>query len=178
MHFNLQSGRGGRDRFRRDYPPRSEERNHHGRSNAPPSRHLWVGNLSHSLAERTLADHFLQFGELESVAFQPGRSYAFINYKHDEEAFAAIRALQGFFVAGNPLKIEFAKAVSFGHLWLFSLQLHVISYVCVFSIIYMKAIAAYINNTPQKKQCATRIKIEYAAEKKYAKEISRKRKTK
>ncbi|KAK1362371.1 flowering time control protein FPA [Heracleum sosnowskyi] len=104
------SGRGGRDRTRRDYTPRSEERSHHGRSNAPPSRHLWVGNLSHNLSERTLKEHFLRFGELESLAFQPGRSYAFINYKHDEEAFAAIRALQGFFVAGNPLKIEFAKA--------------------------------------------------------------------
>uniref|UniRef100_A0A5B7BH29 Putative flowering time control protein FPA n=1 Tax=Davidia involucrata TaxID=16924 RepID=A0A5B7BH29_DAVIN len=104
------AGRGGRDRFRRDYPPRSEEKSHHGRSNAPPSRHLWVGNLSHNIAENTLTNHFLQFGELESVAFQPGRSYAFINFKNEDEAFAAVRALHGFIVAGNPLRIEFAKA--------------------------------------------------------------------
>ncbi|KAK3025518.1 hypothetical protein RJ639_042053 [Escallonia herrerae] len=104
------SGRGGRDRFHRDYPLRSEEKSHHGRNNAPPSRHLWVGNLSHNIVEQDLTEHFLQFGELESVAFQPGRSYAFINFKHEEEAFAAVRALQGFFVAGNPLRIEFAKA--------------------------------------------------------------------
>ncbi|KAA8524920.1 hypothetical protein F0562_011442 [Nyssa sinensis] len=101
---------GGRDRFRRDYPQRSEEKSHHGRSNAPPSRHLWVGNLSHNLAENTLTNHFLQFGELENVAFQPGRSYAFINFKNDEDAFAAIRELQGFVLAGNALRIEFAKA--------------------------------------------------------------------
>ncbi|KAF7145428.1 hypothetical protein RHSIM_Rhsim04G0031600 [Rhododendron simsii] len=109
--MSRETSRGGRDRYRRDYPPRSEEKSHHGRSKAPPSRHLWVGNLSQNLNENALADLFLQFGELESVAFQPGRSYAFINFKHDKEAFAAVGALQGFSVAGSPLKIEFAKAL-------------------------------------------------------------------
>lgn len=113
----LQTGRGGRDRYRRDHPPRSEEKSHHGREN-PPSRHLWVGNLSHSLSESTLADHFLRFGDLESVAFQPGRSYAFINFRDEEGAFAAIRHLQGYAVAGNPLRIEFTKAVSLVNLCL------------------------------------------------------------
>ncbi|XP_057954735.1 flowering time control protein FPA [Malania oleifera] len=104
------TSRGGRDRFRRDYPPRSEEKSQSGRSSAPPSRHLWVGNLSHSMTESMLADHFSRFGELVSVAFQPGRSYAFINFKREEEAIDAMRGLQGFPVAGMPLKIEFAKA--------------------------------------------------------------------
>ncbi|GMI73962.1 Arabidopsis thaliana Split Ends 2 [Hibiscus trionum] len=102
----FQSGRGGRDRSRRDHPSSGSS----SRSNAPPSRHLWVGNLSHNIIEPDLTDHFLQFGELESVAFQPGRSYAFINFMNDEEAISAMRELQGFPVAGNPLRIEFAKA--------------------------------------------------------------------
>lgn len=113
----MQTSRGGRDRHRRDHPPRSEEKSHQGREN-PPSRHLWVGNLSHSLSESTLASHFLRFGDLERVAFQPGRSYAFINFKDVEGAFAAIRHLQGYVVAGNPLRIEFTKAVSFVNLCL------------------------------------------------------------
>ncbi|XP_052178355.1 flowering time control protein FPA-like [Diospyros lotus] len=113
------SGRGGResresrdsrDRYRRDYPSRSEEKSRHGRNNAPPSRHIWVGNLPHSISESTLEDHFSQFGELESLACQPGRSYAFINFKNEEGAFAAMRELQGFAISGNPLRIEFAKA--------------------------------------------------------------------
>ncbi|KAI3702706.1 hypothetical protein L6452_28456 [Arctium lappa] len=104
------SFRGGRDRPRRDFPLRSEDKSHHGRSTAPPSRHLWVGNLSHTLTERALSNHFRQFGELESVAFQPGRSYAFINFIDDSAAFAAIGALQGFILAGNALRIEFTKA--------------------------------------------------------------------
>ncbi|KAI3703944.1 hypothetical protein L1987_74141 [Smallanthus sonchifolius] len=104
------SSRGGRDRPRRDYPLRSEEKSHHGRSGAPPSRHLWVGNLSHTLTERALSNQFREFGELESVAFQPGRSYAFVNFIDDSASFAAYEALQGFVLAGSALRIEFTKA--------------------------------------------------------------------
>ncbi|XP_014518301.1 flowering time control protein FPA [Vigna radiata var. radiata] len=107
---------GGRDRFRRDYPSRYEDNKGNGvsgrdnRSNNPPSRHLWVGNLSHSIVEEELAHPFLRFGPLENVAFQSGRSYAFVNFRRDEDAIDAMRALQGFTLAGNPLRIEFAKA--------------------------------------------------------------------
>nr|XP_043628223.1 flowering time control protein FPA [Erigeron canadensis] len=121
--MSFRGGR-GRDRPRRDYGSRSEEKSQHhggggvgggggggrGRGNAPPSRHLWVGNLSHSLTERALSNHFREFGELESVAFQPGRSYAFINFIDEGAAFAAFEALQGFVLAGNALRIEFTKA--------------------------------------------------------------------
>ncbi|KAE9605095.1 putative RNA recognition motif domain, SPOC-like domain-containing protein [Lupinus albus] len=117
------SSRGGRDRSRRDYPSRYEDKgsgvaagrgnsnsNSNSRSNNPPSRHIWVGNLSHNIIEEDLAHHFLKFGPLESVAFQPGRSYAFLNFEREEDAIEAIRALQGFPLAGNPLRIEFTKA--------------------------------------------------------------------
>jgi hypothetical protein len=62
--------------------------------------------------EEDLTRHFLKFGDVESVAFQPGRSYAFINFKREDDAIAAMDALQGFPVAGNPLRVEFTKAVS------------------------------------------------------------------
>ncbi|KAK6646218.1 hypothetical protein PHAVU_L002837 [Phaseolus vulgaris] len=107
---------GGRDRFRRDYPSRYEDNKGNGvsgrdnRNDNPPSRHLWVGNLSHSIVEEELARHFLRFGPLENVAFQSGRSYAFVNFRRDEDAIDAMRTLQGFPLAGNPLRIEFAKA--------------------------------------------------------------------
>lgn len=123
----MQSGRGeGRDRSRRDHPGSASS----GRSNASPSRHLWVGNLSHRIAEQDLTDQFLRFGELESVAFQPGRSYAFINFKNEDDAIVAMKSLQGFPLIGNPLRVEFAKAVS---LALFSLFLLIST---VFSILY------------------------------------------
>ncbi|KFK23627.1 hypothetical protein AALP_AAs74839U000100 [Arabis alpina] len=93
------SFRGGRDRMMK------EDKGKH-----PPSRHLWIGNLPHGISERELADRFIRFGELESLAFQPARSYAFLNFRHEEDAFAAIESLQGVPLAGNPLRIEFAKA--------------------------------------------------------------------
>ncbi|XP_077222262.1 RNA recognition motif (RRM)-containing protein [Tasmannia lanceolata] len=100
---------GERDRFRREYSPRYEEKGRFGRNSLPPSRHLWVGNLSHHITESSLSEQFLRFGEIESIAFLPGRSYAFVNFKKDEDASIAMRALQGFVVAGFPLKIEFTK---------------------------------------------------------------------
>lgn len=129
----MQANRGG-DRFRtrRDFNSRPDD-SKSLRVNAPPSRHLWVGNLSHSIDERTLADQFYNFGELENVAFQPGRSYAFVNFKREDEAIAAMRELQGFPLGGMGLKIEFTKAVSFDHyLYLISFYLfHVLSvYMC------------------------------------------------
>ncbi|XP_057796087.1 flowering time control protein FPA [Salvia miltiorrhiza] len=103
--------REGRGRPRGDYPSRSEDRSYRGRgSNPPPSRHLWVGNLPHNLTESDVVHHFLHFGELESIAFQPGRSYAFINYRNEDDAYAAFKELQGFDIEGNPLRIEYAKA--------------------------------------------------------------------
>lgn len=131
-----QSFREGRGRPHRDYSSRSEEKSHHGRGNIPPSRHLWVGNLPHNLSESALAHHFLQFGELESIAFQPGRSYAFINYRNEEEAFTAVKELQGYVIGGNPLKIEFAKAVSFVKLCLtlFCYFLDARYCICIYSL--------------------------------------------
>uniref|UniRef100_A0A2P2JPB4 RRM domain-containing protein n=1 Tax=Rhizophora mucronata TaxID=61149 RepID=A0A2P2JPB4_RHIMU len=145
-------GGGGRDRLRREFPYsrfddddsnaniNSNSNISNRRGNNPPSRHLWVGNLSHSIVEADLTDYLLRFGELESVAFQPGRSYAFINFKMPEDAIAAMKALQGFPLAGNPLRIEFAKAVSYAPPKPFCLLLLTISQLpcicCVWIYVY------------------------------------------
>ncbi|KAK1317380.1 Flowering time control protein FPA [Acorus calamus] len=102
---------GGRDRLQGEYVPRfQEEKGNFGKGiNAPPSRHLWVGNLSPRVTESALSEHFLRFGDIESIFFLPGRSYAFINFKKEEAAMRAMRALQGFFVSGSPLKIQYTK---------------------------------------------------------------------
>ncbi|XP_068636557.1 flowering time control protein FPA-like [Aristolochia californica] len=102
-------GRRGNDRFRDVYTPRSEEKGSVSRRNAPPSRHLWVGNLSPHIAEAALRQQFLRFGDIESLAFLPGRSYAFINFMKDEDAIVAMKTLQGFVIGGLPMKIEFTK---------------------------------------------------------------------
>lgn len=124
------SGRIGRDHSRRDYLQQQNQRHYHNSSSSslsssssrfdesksgrggknPPSRHLWVGNLSHHVVQSAITDEFLRFGDLESVAFNPGRSYAFVNFVREDDAIAALNTLQGFSLAGMPLRIEFAKS--------------------------------------------------------------------
>ncbi|XP_048434258.1 flowering time control protein FPA [Pyrus x bretschneideri] len=101
---------GGRDRFPESRGGNGLRRLDSKSGKAPPSRNLWVGNLSHSVVEEDLVNPFLQFGELESVAFHPGRSYAFLKFNREDDAIAAMDSLQGLLVAGNPLRIEFTKA--------------------------------------------------------------------
>lgn len=93
--------------------PKLEEKDRRsGWGVAPSSRHLWVGNLSPHVSQNSLYEHFLRFGDIENIAYTPGRSYAFVNYKKEEDAVIALRGLQGFIIAGNPLRVEFAKGVS------------------------------------------------------------------
>ncbi|XP_038703100.1 flowering time control protein FPA-like [Tripterygium wilfordii] len=99
---------GSRERSRRNHQASPQEKSL-GSSN-PPSRHLFVGNLAQNIVESDLTRYFLRFGELDSVAFLPGRSYAFINFQREEEGIAAMRALNGVPLAGNPLRVEFAKS--------------------------------------------------------------------
>ncbi|XP_042440022.1 flowering time control protein FPA-like isoform X1 [Zingiber officinale] len=101
---------GGRDRISSDYMPRLEEKDRRsGWGVAPSSRHLWVGNLSPHVSQNSLYEHFLRFGDIENITYTPGRSYAFVNYKKEEDAVIASKGLQGFIMAGNPLRVEFAK---------------------------------------------------------------------
>ncbi|KAL5981314.1 hypothetical protein ACLOJK_015369 [Asimina triloba] len=104
-------GRGGRERSRGEYSSRFGEKSQFGRKDCPPSRHLWVGNLSSHVSEAALTEKFLRFGELDSVAFVPGRSYAFVNFKKEEDAIIAMKGLQGFVLAGMQMKIEFTKGM-------------------------------------------------------------------
>nr|CAD1839317.1 unnamed protein product [Ananas comosus var. bracteatus] len=115
-------GGGGRDRPSVSYgPPRfvekeQQQQQQHRKSSgwgiAPPSRHLWVGNLSSHVTERMLSEQFLRFGDLEKIGYVPGRSYAFVDYRKVEDAVIAMRGLQGSNLAGMLIRIEFAKGVS------------------------------------------------------------------
>ncbi|XP_072962273.1 flowering time control protein FPA [Typha angustifolia] len=100
-------GRGGGGREREARFEEKERRS--GWGVAPPSRRLWVGNLSQHASQNSLLEQFLRFGDVENISHVPGRSYAFVNFKKEEDAIIALKGLQGFNVAGMPLRIEFAK---------------------------------------------------------------------
>lgn len=119
-----EGGGRGRDRHGWEYSPRSEERGGRvglERISAPPSRRLWIGNLSIHMTQALLYDTFARFGDIDNIIFIQGRSYAFVNYSNEEDAIVASRMLQGFVVSGLPLRVEFQKGVSCVNLYQFSL---------------------------------------------------------
>ncbi|KAL5998022.1 hypothetical protein ACLOJK_008956 [Asimina triloba] len=76
-----------------------------------PSNCLWVGNLSSNTVDNDLMELFAKYGALDSVTSYSSRSYAFIYFKHLDDARAAKEALQGSTLHGNTIRIEFARPV-------------------------------------------------------------------
>jgi cold-inducible RNA-binding protein len=76
---------------------------------------LYVGNLSYGTTEEGLSTKFSEFGALDSVNLiidrETGRSkgFAFIEMANDEEAKAAIQALDGSELEGRNIRVSEAK---------------------------------------------------------------------
>jgi RNA recognition motif-containing protein len=76
---------------------------------------LYVGNLSYATTEEQLMEAFAQHGEVASASLimdrDTGRSkgFAFIDMPNDEEAQAAMAALDGFDMDGRPIRVNEAK---------------------------------------------------------------------
>lgn len=76
-----------------------------------PSNNLWVGNLANDVSDSDLMGVFGKYGALDSITSYSSRSYAFVYFKHIEDARDAKNSLQGTFIRGSPIKIEFARPV-------------------------------------------------------------------
>ncbi|RAL48303.1 hypothetical protein DM860_005727 [Cuscuta australis] len=74
-----------------------------------PTNNLWVGNLTPDVTEAELASLFGRFGQVDCITSYPARSYAFVHFNALQGALAAKEALQGTFLRGSPLRIDFAK---------------------------------------------------------------------
>ena len=76
---------------------------------------IYVGNLSYSSTEESIRANFAQFGEVSAVRIiqdrETGRSrgFGFVEMPNDEEARAAIAALDGKDVDGRPIKLNEAQ---------------------------------------------------------------------
>jgi RNA recognition motif-containing protein len=86
-----------------------------------------VGGLAPVVSASDLSELFLRCGDVEGVARDPGRSFAFVSFRREGGAVAAVRELQGARLAGAPVRIEFSKGVSVQH------SQFVIIYVCFFA---------------------------------------------
>ena len=74
---------------------------------SPPEKASFISKK----ADSDLMELFAQFGALDSVTTYSARSYAFVYFKHVEDAKQAKDALQGTSLRGNQIKIEFARPV-------------------------------------------------------------------
>ena len=79
---------------------------------------IYVGNLSYSMNDQSLADLFSSFGTVESARIvtdrDSGRSkgFAFVEMSTDEEAQAAISKLNGTEQSGRAINVSEAKPMA------------------------------------------------------------------
>ena len=79
---------------------------------------IYVGNLSFQATEESLREAFAQHGEVEEVAIitdrDTGRSrgFAFVTMSDDEQAQAAIEALNGTDLEGRTISVNEARPKS------------------------------------------------------------------
>jgi len=80
------------------------------------STKLYVGNLSFQTTQQDLEELFAQSGQVDSVSIVTdrdtgqSRGFAFVEMATNEEAQAAIQALDGKDMAGRSLKVNEARA--------------------------------------------------------------------
>ncbi|KAG7574751.1 RNA recognition motif domain [Arabidopsis suecica] len=73
------------------------------------SNNLWVGSLTPETTESDLTELFGRYGDIDRITVYSSRGFAFIYYRHVEEAVAAKEALQGANLNGSQIKIEYAR---------------------------------------------------------------------
>ncbi|XP_078441069.1 flowering time control protein FPA-like [Wolffia australiana] len=70
---------------------------------------LWVGNLSVDTLDFDLMSLFGKHAVLDCMMTFSSRNFAFLYFKHSDDARAAKEDLQGALVRGNSIRIEFAR---------------------------------------------------------------------
>jgi len=79
------------------------------------SKKVYVGNMNYSTAENQLRDLFTQYGNVTSVNIIVDRytgkakGFGFVEMETEEEARAAIEALNGFEFMGRQLRVNEAE---------------------------------------------------------------------
>ena len=79
---------------------------------------LYVGNLSYSMDDQSLADLFSQYGQVESARIimdretNRSKGFAFVEMSTDTEASAAIEKLNGTEQGGRSINVSEAKPMA------------------------------------------------------------------
>ncbi|EDO17076.1 hypothetical protein Kpol_530p46 [Vanderwaltozyma polyspora DSM 70294] len=73
---------------------------------------VFIGGLSPKINESQVRSLFKPFGNIVNVKLPPGKNCGFVKFENRIDAEAAIQGLQGFIVAGNPIRLSWGKASS------------------------------------------------------------------
>ncbi|KAH1104876.1 hypothetical protein GYH30_038279 [Glycine max] len=74
-----------------------------------PTNNLWVGNLPPEVIDSNLMELFAPYGSLDSLISYSSRTFAFVLFRRVEDAKAAKSNLQGAWLRGFQIRIEFAR---------------------------------------------------------------------
>ena len=78
---------------------------------------LYVGSLHFNINEEMLRGIFEPFGSIQSITlmmdYETGRSkgYGFVTYEKSEDAKKAMEQMNGFELAGRPMKVKFSYII-------------------------------------------------------------------
>ena len=70
---------------------------------------LFVGNVAYGTDIQTLVDLFSQYGKVVDSYKPQAKGFAFITFETEEEAAAAMEALNGYEVDGREINISIAE---------------------------------------------------------------------
>lgn len=76
---------------------------------------IYVGNLSYSVGEKDLSDHFAQYGAIKELILvkdrETGRSkgFGFVEFETVDQAQKAIQGSQGFDLLGRAMNVNIAR---------------------------------------------------------------------
>ncbi|KAL7675177.1 hypothetical protein ACOME3_001442 [Neoechinorhynchus agilis] len=78
------------------------------RSSGEPTKTLFVGNLAIDVGEECLHQLFSKFGEVTECC-KRWFHYAFVRFDEENQAERALRTLDGYKIAGRPMRVEFQR---------------------------------------------------------------------
>ncbi|KAA8531428.1 hypothetical protein F0562_006219 [Nyssa sinensis] len=77
---------------------------------AKPCKSLWVSGISPSVSKEKLEEDFLKFGKIEEFKFLRDRNTAFVDYLKLEDAFQALKSMNGRRIGGDQIRVDFLRS--------------------------------------------------------------------
>jgi RNA recognition motif-containing protein len=75
----------------------------------PRSKNLWIGGLGPDVFEEDMREKFRPYGRIEHIKLLPEKKCGFVNFDNVDSAMRAKRELQGQYIRGRPMRINYGR---------------------------------------------------------------------